>query len=197
MSFKSEPSPDDQLFFADRASWRAWLEDNHHDRDSIWLIFHKKGSDTSSIDYESAVLEALCFGWMDSKVQRIDEDRYRQYFSRRKPTGFWNGANKKRVAKLTKEGLMTPAGRAAIDVAKENGSWDFLDDIEAMVLPDDLADALAQRTGARQHYEDFTKTKKQAVLLWVKQAKREKTRADRIAKVAEAAARGETPFEYV
>ncbi len=195
--YKNVPDEDDQVYMPDRASWRAWLEKNHEKRDSIWLIFHKKNSPTTSIDYESAVLEALCFGWVDSKVQRMDDERYRQYFSMRKPTGYWNGANKQRVAKLKKEGLMTEAGQRAIDIAKENGAWEFLDDIEAMVLPADLADALAAHPGAREAYEDFSNTKKQGVLLWIKQAKRETTRAERIAKTAEAAARGETPLSYL
>ncbi len=181
----------------DRAAWRSWLEENHDTRDSIWLIFHKKHSPTKSIDYESAVLEALCFGWIDSKVQRIDDERYRQYFSARKPKSNWNGANKQRVAKLRREGLMTAAGERAIDLAKESGSWEFLDDVEAMVLPDDLAEALARHDRARAVYDDFSNTSKQGVLLWVKQAKRDATRADRIAKTAEAASRGETPLRYL
>ena len=197
MSYKNEPPPEDQLFFPDRASWRMWLEENHAERDSIWLIFHKKGSATTSIDYESAVLEALCFGWIDSKVHSMDEDHYRQYFSKRKDRSNWNGVNKQRVAALIEERSMTPAGLAAIERAKENGSWEFLDDIEAMVLPDDLADALAQHKGAREAYEEFSNTKKQGVLYWVKSAKREKTRTDRINKVAQAAATGETPLSYL
>ena len=195
--YKNVPADEDQLYFPDRASWRQWLENNHEERDSVWLIFHKKSSPTTSIDYESAVLEALCFGWIDSKVHGFDEPRYRQYFSKRQPTGNWNGVNKKRVAQLRKEGSMTPAGEAAIAVAKENGAWEFLDDVEAMVLPDDLADALAQHEGARERYEDFSNTKKQGILYWVKSAKRPKTRADRIAKTAEAAAKGETPLSYL
>ena len=194
-AYKNEPPPEDQLYFPDRASWRAWLEENHEDRDSIWLIFHKKNSATTSIDYESAVLEAVCFGWVDSKVHRIDDERYRQYFSKRKPTGIWNGVNKGRVAALTKDGLMRPAGLAAIAVAKENGSWEFLDDIEALVVPDDLAKAFRSEKGAATNYEEFSNSKKQALLYWIKSAKREATRADRIAKVAEAAGRGELPSQ--
>jgi len=86
-SYKSTPKEQDELMVEDRASWREWLEEHHSDRDHVWLIFHKKNSSGKSIDYESALLEALCFGWIDSKVQRIDDDTYRQYFSRRKPKG--------------------------------------------------------------------------------------------------------------
>ena len=194
-AYKSQPGPEDQLLLVDRAQWRAWLETNHQSRDFIWLIFHKVGSSGRSIDYESAVLEALCFGWIDSKVQRIDDERYQQFFSVRKPTGNWNGLNKRRVARLQKEGLMTEAGLEAIAIAKENGAWDFLDDVEAMVVPDDLAEAFTPE--GRAAFDEFSNTKKQGILFWVKQAKREATRADRIAKTVDAAARGETPLNYL
>ena len=194
-TYKNEPEPEDQLYFPDRASWRAWLEENHETRDSIWLIFHKKSSATTSIDYESAVLEALCFGWVDSKVHGIDEERYRQYFSKRKPRGNWNGVNKRRVAELTKSGLMAPAGFAAIEVAKANGAWEFLDDIEALIVPDDLDAALRSQKGAAAHFEELSNSKKQLLLYWIKSAKRDTTRADRIAKAADAAARGELPSQ--
>ncbi len=197
MAYKNVPDPSDQVYFPDRASWRTWLTKNHEARDSIWLVFHKKDSPTTSIDYESAVLEALCFGWIDSKVQRIDDYTYRQYFSRRKPAGTWNGLNKKRVAQLRRAGLMTEAGESAIAVAKENGAWEFLDEIEAMVIPDDLAEAFARADGARENFDTFSNTKKQGVLFWIKQAKRPETRAGRISKTVAAAARNETPLNYL
>jgi uncharacterized protein YdeI (YjbR/CyaY-like superfamily) len=175
----------------------VWLAANHEDRDSIWLDFHKKNSPTTSIDYESAVLEALCFGWIDSKVHRIDDHRYRQYYSKRKPAGNWNAVNKERVALLRSEGLMADAGEAAIATAKENGAWEFLVDVEAMVVPDDLAEALSSFTDARKHFDAFSNSKKQGVLFWIKQAKRDATRTDRIAKTAKAAANNETPLNYL
>ena len=195
--YRNEPAPEEQLEFLDRAAWREWLEQHHESEGSIWLIFHKQSSPTTGISYEEAVEEALCFGWIDSKVHRIDEHRYRQYFSVRKPAGVWNGLNKARVERLRGQGLMTDAGERAIDVAKSNGSWEFLDEIEAMVLPDDLADALSQHPGAREAYESFSKTKKQGILFWVKQAKRATTRADRIHRTAIAASNGETPLSYL
>ncbi|MFW2382560.1 MAG: YdeI/OmpD-associated family protein [Acidimicrobiales bacterium] len=197
MAYKNVPNPEDELECSDRPSWRAWLSVNHETCDSIWLIFHKKNSPTTSIDYESAVLEALCFGWIDSKVQRIDDHRYRQYFSKRKPTGNWNAVNKARVAQLRSEGLMTDAGEAAIATAKENGAWEFLVDVEAMVVPDDLSAALSVHANARENFDAFSNTKKQGVLFWIKQAKRAATRADRIAKTARAAANNETPMNYL
>lgn len=197
MAYKSVPDPKDQLFFANQSSWRSWLSQTHEARDSIWIIFHKKDSPTESVDYESAVLEALCFGWIDSKAQRIDQYTYRQYFSKRKPAGNWNGLNKRRVAQLRKAGLMTPAGEAAIALAQANGAWSFLDDVEAMVIPDDLAIELGRHHGGAVNFEAFSNTKKQGILVWIKQAKRDKTRADRIAKTAEAVSRGETPLSYL
>ena len=194
MAYKNVPNPEDQLEFPDRASWRAWLSVNHETHDSIWLVFHKKNSPITSIDYESAVLEALCFGWIDSKVQRIDDHRYRQYYSKRNPTGNWNALNKERVARLRSDGLMADAGEAAIAIAKENGAWEFLVDVEAMVVPDDLAAALSVHADARKNFDAFSNTKKQGVLYWIKEAKRATTRADRIAKTAQAAANNETPL---
>ncbi|MDH3729812.1 MAG: YdeI/OmpD-associated family protein [Acidimicrobiia bacterium] len=192
--FKTVPGIDDQVYAADRESWRAWLEANAGTRDSIWLVSYKKATGKTTVPYEDAVEEALCFGWVDSKVQSMDHERYRQYYSRRKPTGLWNGANKKRVARLIKQGKMTEAGLRAVEVAKENGAWEFLDEVEALVVPKDLAEALGQHKGARQTYEDFGNSAKQGILLWVKQAKRPETRAKRIAQTAEAAARGVKPI---
>lgn len=197
MAYKNVPDPEDQLYFPDRSAWRDWLAENHDDRDSIWLLFHKKSSPDTSIDYESAVLESLCFGWIDSKVQRIDDHTYRQYYSKRKPKGNWNGLNKRRVARLRNDGLMTEAGEAAIAEAKANGAWEFLDDVEAMVVPADFAAALADLPNAAKNFDAMSNTKKQAVLYWIKEAKRDATRAKRIAAAADAAARNETPLSYL
>lgn len=192
--FKTVPGADEQVYAPDRESWRAWLEANTEKRDSIWLVSFKKATSKPTVSYEEAVEEALCFGWVDSRVQSMDGERYRQYYSRRKPKGNWNGANKKRAARLIKQGRMTEAGMRAIEVAKENGAWEFLDDVEALVMPDDLAETLAQHKEARDTYEGFSNSAKQAILYWVKEAKRPETRAKRIAATAEAAARGEKPI---
>ena len=196
-AYKSAPSDDDLVRMADRRAWRAWLEENHATRTSIWLVIGKKNASIQSVDYVSAVLEALCFGWIDSKAQGMDDESFRQYFAMRKPAGTWSGLNKRRVAELERAGLMTDAGRAAIEVAKANGSWEFLDEIEALVVPADLAEALEGFPGAREAYDGFSDSKKRAVLWWIKSAKRSVTRADRIAKTAEAASRGETPLAWM
>ncbi|MDH3425122.1 MAG: YdeI/OmpD-associated family protein [Acidimicrobiia bacterium] len=188
---------EDEVYVKDRPTWRKWLEKNHDNRQSVWMIIYKKDSGKGSVPYDDAVEEALCFGWVDSKVQSLDDERYRQYYSVRKPNSNWSGSNKKRVAKLIKAGLMTEAGLAAVEVAKANGSWEFLDDIEAMVVPDDLAKALAGRKGARRYFDKCSPSARQGMLMWVKSAKREETRAKRIGEIAGAAAKGELPLPYL
>jgi len=195
--YKSVPSDDELVRMPDRAAWRAWLEENHATRTSVWLVLAKKNASIQLVDYESAVLEALCFGWIDSKTQAMDDESFRQYYSVRKPAGVWSGLNKRRVTELEHAGLMTTAGRAAIEVAKANGSWEFLDEIEALVVPADLAEALEDSPGAREAYDGFADSKKRSVLFWIKSAKRATTRTDRITKTAEAASRGETPLAWM
>ena len=114
----------------DRVAWRRWLSERHEQRDPIWLVFHKKTSDGTSPSYEEAVEEALCFGWIDSTVNRLDERRSLQLFAPRKTRSTWSASNKERVARLQREELLAPAGIAAIEVAKENGSWSALEAVE-------------------------------------------------------------------
>ena len=126
----------------DRAAWRQWLAERHEQGDAIWLVFHKKASDGTSPTYEEAVEEALCFGWIDSTVNRLDDRRSLQLFAPRRPRGTWSASNKERVARLERAGLLAPAGIAAIAVAKDNGSWNALDAVERLQEPPDLAAAL-------------------------------------------------------
>ncbi len=97
-----------------RHDWRAWLEENHHRETEIWLVFYKSHTGHPCVSYEDAVEEALCFGWIDSLVKRIDDDRYAQKFSPRKPGSKWSVSNRRRMAKLIREGRMTPAGLATV-----------------------------------------------------------------------------------
>src|SRR5512134_611743 len=134
----------------DRAAWRRWLAERHEQRDAIWLVFHKKTSDGRSPSYEEAVEEALCFGWIDSTVNRLDERRSLQLFAPRKPRSTWSMSNKERVARLESEGLLAPAGIRAIEVAKESGSWTALDAVERLEEPAELAGALDANRAARE-----------------------------------------------
>ena len=102
------------LYVASRAEWRSWLAANHASESEVWLIFYKAHSGQPSLPYEDSVEEALCFGWIDSLIQKIDEDKYARKFTPRKPDSVWSPTNKRRVAKVIREGRMTPAGMSKI-----------------------------------------------------------------------------------
>jgi uncharacterized protein YdeI (YjbR/CyaY-like superfamily) len=179
-----------------RAEWRAWLEANHATATGAHLVSWKRGHGPS-VGYEEAVEEALCFGWVDSSGGTIDERRSKLYFAPRKPRSGWAATNKARVERLIAEGAIRPAGLAAIERAKENGSWTLLDDVERGVVPDDLAAALAAQPPAASNFEAFPKSVKRALLEWTAQAKRPQTRAARILEIASKAARNERANEWV
>jgi uncharacterized protein YdeI (YjbR/CyaY-like superfamily) len=174
----------------DRAAWRRWLSKNHEQREAIWLVFHKKGSDGKSPSYDEAVEEALCFGWIDSTVNSFDERRSLQMFAPRKPKSTWSGPNKKRVAQLQRDGLLEPAGIAAIEAAKANGSWSALDAVERLEEPPELAAALDAKPKAREHWNGFSPSSRKAILWWVISAKRPETRDKRIEQTVRMAAKG-------
>jgi len=177
----------------DRAAWRSWLEANHAAERGVWLVSWRKGQGPR-VDYEDAVEEALCFGWIDSQGGNIDERRSRQYFAPRKPTSGWAATNKARVERLIAEGRMAPAGLAAIERAKANGSWTLLDDVERGVIPEDLAAALAERPAAAANFEAFPKSARRAMLEWIAQAKRPETRAKRVLETAAGAAENQRAY---
>ncbi|MNY29428.1 hypothetical protein D3C86_1634690 [compost metagenome] len=129
--------------------------------------------------------EALCFGWIDSIAKPLDSDRYMQFFSKRKPGGGWSKINKEKIRKLTEEGLMSQAGLDAIVVAKQNGSWMLLDEVEELIVSDDLANALAENATARYFFQKLSKSDKRHLLYWVSSAKREDTRRKRIEEIVE------------
>jgi uncharacterized protein YdeI (YjbR/CyaY-like superfamily) len=174
----------------DRAAWRRWLCERHQQRDAIWLVLHKKTSDGTSPSYEEAVEEALCFGWIDSTVNRLDERRNLQLFAPRRLRSTWSRSNKERVARLEREGLLAPAGVAAVEVAKANGSWAALDAVERLEEPPELAAALDADASARANWNGFSASSRKAILWWVTSARRPETRARRIEQTARMAAKG-------
>lgn len=180
----------------DRAGWRAWLVANHSTSAGVHLVSWRRGSGQTSVPYEDAVEEALCVGWIDSVAGRFDEQRGLQWFSPRRPASGWARTNKARVERLIADGLMLPAGLAAIEEAKRNGSWTRLDDVENLVVPDDLAAALAANPPARERWDAFSRSPRRAILDWISQAKRPETRARRIAEAAESAAQDEVPPQF-
>jgi len=171
--------------------WRAWLDENHETSPGVWLVSWKKHTGRPTVGYEEAVTEALAVGWVDSKGRRLDDDRTMLWLTRRRPTSGWSRPNKERIERLYAEGRMGPAGQAAIDVAKENGTWSLLDDVENLVVPDDLAAELDRHPGAGEAWDGFPRSVKRSILEWIVTAKRQETRRARIAETAEKAGRGE------
>jgi len=178
----------------DRAAWREWLIANHASSKGIYLVSWRGATGRTSVPYEDAVEEALCVGWVDATGRTLDDERGIQWFAPRRPKSGWARSNKERVARLEAAGLMLPAGLAAIEQAKQNGMWTLLDDVENLVVPDALAAALATSPPAAENWEAFSKSARRAMLEWVVQAKRPETRADRIARIADAASRNERAY---
>jgi uncharacterized protein YdeI (YjbR/CyaY-like superfamily) len=174
-----------------RAAWRAWLQENHLRDSGVWLVTWKKAAGKPTVSYEDAVEEALCFGWIDGVLGRVDDDRTMQWFAPRKPRSTWARSNKERVERLEAAGLMTAAGRRAVELARANGSWESLDVIDALIVPDDLAAALAALPGARELFDASSASVRRSALAWVYQAKRPATRAERVSRIAAVAGRGE------
>jgi uncharacterized protein YdeI (YjbR/CyaY-like superfamily) len=171
-----------------RAEWRAWLEQNHTRTEGIWLVSYKKGTGKPRFDYEEAVEEALCFGWIDSKGKKLDEERSMLWFAPRKPGSGWAKPNKERVERLIAEGRMSPAGLAKIEAAKQDGSWNALDAVEALEIPADLMEAFAANPPAQACFEAFPRSAKRGILFWIASAKRPETRAKRVEETARLAA---------
>lgn len=147
----------------------------------------KKGSSLPSVNYEESVEEALCFGWIDSKPQKKDENCYLLFFSRRKPRSVWSAINKKRINKLTEAGLMKPAGIAAVETAKANGSWTSIDNVEAMIMPEELEYVLNTNPTAKLFFDAFPASAKKGIYQWIASAKTETTRTKRINETVELA----------
>ena len=176
--------------FRSRQAIRKWLDANHAIADTFWLVSYKKHVTDHYVPYGDIVEELLCFGWIDSRTKRVDDERMMLLVGPRKPGSTWSASNKKRAAKLNNSGLMTPAGQMKIDAAKQDGSWCYLDDIEKLIIPDDLAEALQANRSARQNYDAFNDSAKKVILMWIKSAKREVTRSRRVRETVRLAARG-------
>lgn len=167
--------------------WRAWLQEHHAHKQSVWLIYHKKKSGNPTVSWSEAVDEALCFGWIDSRAKPVDDDTYMQFFCRRKPRSVWSKINKEKVQQLIDRGLMTEAGLSSIETARQNGSWTILDDVEAGVIPADLAEAFQKKPNAGSYFLSLSKSDRRNILQWLVLAKRIETRQNRIIEIVEQA----------
>ncbi|MFD1552672.1 hypothetical protein DNU06_09100 [Putridiphycobacter roseus] len=180
-----------------QAEWREWLVENHHSSQSVWLVYYRTSAKTPSLTWSEAVDEALCFGWIDSTKKTIDKERYMQYFSKRKPKSAWSKVNKDKVDELVKNKLMKKAGMDCILKAKENGAWVSMDDVENLIVPQALSDALNKMEGAMAFFESLSKSNKKILLHWVIVAKRQETKEKRITEIVIAAGEGEKPKQFI
>lgn len=176
-----------------REDLRRWLATNHSSSPSLWLVSFKRHHE-HYVAYATYVEELLCWGWIDSVTHAVDADRVSCRISRRNPKSAWSAVNKGHVARARSSGAMTAAGEAVIAEAMANGGWTHLDDVEAGIVPPDLAEALSSSgTTAQGFWDSQPRSVKRFALQWVKSAKTPKTRGRRIADVAESAARGLRP----
>ncbi len=171
----------------DARSWRAWLRRNHKTVDEIWLVYYKTDKKHDMIDYEASVEEALCYGWIDSLVRKLDDVRYARKFTPRKPKSVWSDLNKKRVAKLIKEKRMTKIGQALIDAAKVDGSWDDKPPVTkiALEIHPDFGKALDKNKKARTFFDNLAPSHRKRFIQWINAAKRDATRERRIKEAIE------------
>lgn len=181
-------APENSVHPLSRAEWRAWLVANHARPDGVWLISYKKATGKPRFEYEEAVEEALCFGWIDSKPNKLDDERAMLWFAPRKPGTGWSGPNKERAERMSAAGLMTPAGLARVEAAKRDGSWSALDAVEALEVPSDLVAALGAHPSAAGYFEAFPRSVKRGILEWIANARTPETRARRIEETARLAA---------
>lgn len=190
-------SKEKEFYAKDRNAWRKWLEKNHKKEKFVWLIIYKKNSSKKSVTYAEAVEEGLCFGWIDSKPNKRDDESHFQYFAVRNPKSKWAKTNKIRVEKLIADNKMQPAGMEMIELAKRSGTWDALDDIDNVIIPYDLAAALKKNKKAFNHFEAFPPSSKKIILLWILEAKTEATRKKRITETVGLAAKNIRANHYV
>lgn len=163
-----------------RQEWRQWLQENHTQTEGIWLILAKKESGLPIVNMRDVVEEALCFGWIDSVANKLDDKCFKILITPRKPKSKWSKINKDRVKKLTKLGLLAPAGKKMIALAKKTGTWDALNEVDQLLLPADLKKAFAKNKMAAKFFDAFPPSAKRGILEWILNAKQSETRIRRI-----------------
>lgn len=172
-----------QLYFKNDSEWSEWLVENHDKSNGVYLILYKVEIDKPSMRWEEAVKVALCFGWIDSTVKSLGDGKRQQYFCPRKPKSVWSALNKRYIDELSSKNLMQPAGLKSIKIAKENGSWEALDDVENLIIPKDLQLAFDKNPNAYTNYKNFARSYRKGYLYWLFSAKREATRQKRIVEI--------------
>jgi uncharacterized protein YdeI (YjbR/CyaY-like superfamily) len=170
----------EQLYFKNDKQWRDWLAENHALSKGVYLIFYRVDSSFESMRWEEAVKVAICYGWIDSTVKKLDEERRQQFFCPRKDKSVWSKLNKSYIVTLINQNLMHQSGLAKIEIAKKNGSWESLDAVENHEIPEDLQLAFEKNPIALQNYNNFSPSYRKGYLYWLNQAKRAETRTFRI-----------------
>jgi uncharacterized protein YdeI (YjbR/CyaY-like superfamily) len=173
-----------ELYVKNREDWHKWLEEYHASVDGIWLIYYKKSSGKPRIPYNDAVEEALCFGWIDSKIKSVNDDYYIQWFTPRRPGSRWSELNLKRVERLIKEGRMRPEGLKVYSTAAKKPDINYNVRSEAnLKIPDDLMLALKSNPAALNNFLNFPPGSRKIYVFWLNDAKRPKTRQSRLLKI--------------
>ncbi|WP_394554873.1 YdeI family protein [Agromyces sp. MMS24-JH15] len=178
------------IFFSGPEEFRAWLEANHDTATELWMGLNKLHVPDRGLTWEQAVPEALCFGWIDSVSQRIDDDARRQRWTPRKPSGNWSEVNIAHVERLTAEGRMHPAGLAAFARRREDRSGVYSFENAPRELPPEAAAKLAADAAAAAFWEIATPTYRRIVVYWILSAKQEATRERRLAQLIDDSAAG-------
>lgn len=180
------------LQLASQAEWEAWLDAEHGTSDGVWLKFAKKGSGAETVVYAEALEVALCYGWIDSQVARLDERFYLQKFTPRRPRSKWSRINRGKIEELTRKGRMKPAGLEQVELAKVDGRWEAAYASPASVeIPEDLQAALDASPQAAEFWERLNKSNRYAIVFQLEDAKKPETRERRLAKFLAMLERGE------
>lgn len=186
----------EQFYPETKQHWRKWLEKNHIRKNAVWVVFYNKKSTKPTISWSDAVDEALCFGWIDSKAETLDIESHKHYFCKRKPNSTWSKINKEKVERLISNHLMTEAGFNVIDIAKQNGSWTILDEVEELTIPSELEKAFEKFENSKDYFSSLSKSKKKVLLQWIALAKTDTTRQKRILEIAENASQKQQPKQF-
>ncbi len=172
-----------------RDEWRAWLDKNGSSAQAVWLIVYRNQSKTPSVHFKEAIVDALCFGWVDSKALPRDDESFYLMCSPRNPKSTWGRVNRERAEEMIRQGLMMPSGQAAIDLAKKTGTWDALADAQNGVIPDDLQKLFDKNSTAFKYFQAFPTSSKRVILEWIAKAKKPETRQRRMMQTVELAAK--------
>jgi uncharacterized protein YdeI (YjbR/CyaY-like superfamily) len=183
-----------ELYVKTRKEWRRWLEKNHSTAEDVWLIYYKKPSGKPRIPYSDAVEEALCFGWIDGKIKKINEEYYIQRYTPRRRGSRWSKYNIDRVEKLIKEGKMKPAGLSVFKEALEKPKLIYDNKASGEpVMPEDLSDAFNKNSKALVNFMNFSQSTRRIYIDWLSNAKKEETRLRRIERIVDLAEQNRKP----